>query len=77
MSAARNPMPIDLSLSIESVDNYKRSDCRLYEQCMNQAAEENWPQFHCNACQAYVKIEDDHEALILGRKLLTIFGNEN
>jgi hypothetical protein len=73
----RNPTPLDLMLSIESVDTYKRSNCRFYERCLDFAAQRGWQQFHCNHCQAFLKIEDDHADLILARRLLPVIIDGN
>lgn len=73
----RNPLALDLSLTIEIVDHYKRSDCLYYERCLDQAADEGWQQFHCKACNAFVKIVDDRSELILARRLIVAIEGNN
>jgi hypothetical protein len=60
------PRELDLQLSSESVDHYKKSDCRRYLECLDVAAEAGWQQFHCRDCHAYeaiVRTEDDKALL--------------
>ena len=69
---AARPMPLDdsqLNLTIDNIDEYKKSDCRFYEKCMNHAAKKGWSQFHCNTCKIYEKDDniDEHMRLALGR----------
>lgn len=73
----RNPLALDLGLTIEIVDHYKRSNCAYYERCLDQAADEGWQQFHCKACNAFVKVTDDRSELILARKLLVAIEGNN
>lgn len=55
----RNPRPTDICLTIETVDLYKKADCRFYGKCLDVASIAGWQQFHCNDCQAYVPIPED------------------
>lgn len=55
----RNPRPTDICLTIETVDLYKRSDCRFYIKCLNQASIAGWQQFHCNDCPAYEPLPEE------------------
>ncbi len=69
---AARPMPLDdsqLNLTIDNIDEYKKSDCRFYENCMNHAAKKGWSQFHCNTCKIFEKDDniDEHMRLALGR----------
>lgn len=53
-----NPTPItDPEKEITAVDEIlklKRYDCRNYLGCLAVAAKENWLQFTCEACPAYI-----------------------
>jgi hypothetical protein len=52
-----------MMLCIDTVDEYKKSNCRLYDGCLDVAVNENWLQFHCRDCQAYEPVpepEDSH-----------------
>lgn len=73
----RNPRVLDLGLTIEIVDQYKRSDCAFYERCLDQAAEQGWQQFHCKSCNAFVKRTEDRSDLILARRLLVAIEGNN
>jgi hypothetical protein len=73
----RNPLVLDLGLTIEIVDHYKRSDCGYYERCLDQAAASGWQQFHCKNCNAYVERTEDRSDLILARRLLAAIEGNN
>lgn len=68
-----NPCELDLMLTSESVDNYKRSDCRTYLKCLDMAADEGWQQFHCNNCRAYVAVVVGPEERALVARLSMYF----
>ncbi len=51
--ADRNPVPLLVKLTIRNVKKYKKISCAFYESCLNSAADDNWPQFHCRECNAY------------------------
>lgn len=72
----RNPLELDLALTSESVDNWKRSDCRFYLKCLDFAAEESWQQFHCNDCKAYVAVVTSSEERALAARLSMYFRGE-
>lgn len=42
-------------LDLDNVEEFKRLDCRRYENCLTIAANKNFAQFTCNECKAYVK----------------------
>ncbi len=44
---------IDVVLSDENVDEYKKSDCVYYSKCLTQV--QDMEQFHCNKCRVYVQ----------------------
>jgi hypothetical protein len=69
-ATSRNPQPLDMTLMVDNVDAYKRSDCRFYKQCLNVACRESWAQFHCNDCQAFAPLEVDSD----GQKKLVQLG---
>lgn len=54
-----NPCRLDVVLTMDGVDAYKRYDCQRYVKCLDVAEEEGWPQFHCNNCTAYVALPKD------------------
>lgn len=56
---ARNPRSVDICLTIETVDLYKKSDCRFYVKCLDVASIAGWQQFHCNDCKAYVPLPEE------------------
>lgn len=62
-------LPIALDdpiLTIDIVDDYKRSDCRFYKDCLTHTAKSGWEQFHCNQCTIYEKnpeIDDEFAEL--------------
>lgn len=43
----------DPPLTIDNVDDFKRSDCRFYAGCLDNVAKSGWDQFHCNGCPIY------------------------
>ena len=53
--AVPSPRKLLLKLSLETVDKYKKWDCRNYENCLDTASDKNWTQFHCRDCKAYKK----------------------
>lgn len=57
--ALPNPRELDLVLTMDGVDHYKRYDCRRYAKCLDVAADAGWQQFHCNDCNAYVPLPTD------------------
>jgi hypothetical protein len=59
--AERKPLPIHIKLTTENVCQFKNVDCKFYEQCLFEAADNNWSQFHCRECQAYEPIEEELE----------------
>ena len=67
------PVPLDDSLivlTIDNVDDFKKSNCRYYERCMNHAAKKGWSQFQCRVCKIYVKdnnIDNMQMRIALGR----------
>jgi hypothetical protein len=61
----RNPMPLDLILTADNIDNYKKPDCASYVLCLDVAADHSWQQFHCNDCRAYVPELPDRERHVL------------
>jgi hypothetical protein len=66
--ALPNPCELDLVLTSEGVDAYKRYDCRTYVKCLDVAADRGWQQFHCNDCTAYVAPPaDDPSRALFGR----------
>lgn len=54
-------------LYVDTVDLYKKSDCKYYEDCLEFAAKKGWSQFHCRSCDVY---ERNEEADRLFRDLL-------
>ncbi len=60
MTPSPNPQELDSNLGINTVADYKRTDCRRYLKCLDIAEAAKWNQFHCNDCQAYEKLPDDH-----------------
>jgi hypothetical protein len=78
MSSATTPTPVlhnpqrldAANLTPENVDEYKRSDCRFYKQCLSAAARANWAQFHCNDCRAFEPVEANSDE----QKVLTQLG---
>jgi len=75
-----NPRELDLVLTSDGVDEYKRYDCRTYVKCLDVAADRGWYQFHCNDCKAYVAPPIDDPARVLfgraGARLLKNGHNE-
>lgn len=75
-AAGPNPQPLEFAaLTIESVDEWKRSDCVHYVRCMDTAVRHNWSQFHCNDCRAYEPVpptEDEKKAALRLNRLLRI-----
>lgn len=57
--AFANPQELDVLLSIDNVDDFKRYDCRTYIKCLDVAADAGWDQFHCNDCGAYEPLPKD------------------
>lgn len=55
------PNKIVMKMFPEMVGHFKKYNCKNYETCIDLAIEQNWPQFHCNACTAYVKDEAQPE----------------
>jgi hypothetical protein len=73
-AALPNPQELDLVLTVDGVEEYKRYDCVTYAKCLDVAGDAGWQQFHCNDCQAYVPLpkEDPSRRLFahVGLKLL-------
>lgn len=56
----------DPILSIDIVDDYKRSDCGYYKDCLAHTSKSGWEQFHCNQCVIYERdpeIDEDFAEL--------------
>jgi hypothetical protein len=76
--ALPNPVELDLMLTIDGVDAYKRYDCRTYVKCLDVAADAGWDQFHCNDCTAYVPIpKDDPSRRLFARYGERLFNGRN
>jgi hypothetical protein len=73
--AAPDPQELDLMLTIDGVDMYKRYDCRVYTQCLDTAANAGWDQFHCNNCKAYVALPKDDPSRRLFARLGKLIAN--
>ena len=73
-AALPNPVELDLMLTIDGVDGYKRYDCRTYVKCLDIAADAGWQQFHCNDCTVYVPIPKDDSSQValvkFGKRLI-------
>lgn len=58
-----NPRPVPTSLaslySITNIDNYKKVLCVSYNYCLNYAAKQRWPNFHCNECASYIPVSPE------------------
>jgi hypothetical protein len=67
-----HPLSLDMLLSIESVESYKKPNCVTYEKCLDRAYRMGWSQFHCNGCHAYEKREVDHSDFALAKNLSAI-----
>lgn len=67
--ADRNPVPLLEKLSIDNVTEFKNIDCKHYELCLDQASDDNWPQFHCNSCEAYEQSEESLDLIKLLKAL--------
>lgn len=71
-----NPQELDLMLTYDLVDDYKRYDCAAYAKCLDIAEDAGWQQFHCNACGAYVPLpKDDPSRKLFGRAGLVLIKN--
>jgi hypothetical protein len=73
-NALPNPKELDMILTTDGVEEYKRYDCRTYAKCLDAAADAGWSQFHCNDCRAYIPIPKSDPAHRVfahaGRKLI-------
>ena len=47
------PKEIKMTLALEEVEEYKRIDCKHYDDCLMIAAQAEWNQYTCNECSAY------------------------
>jgi hypothetical protein len=73
-----NPQELDLLLTIDFVDDYKRYDCIRYVKCLDVAEAAGWQQFHCNECGAYVPLpKDDPSRRLFKQAGLTLFKKRN
>jgi hypothetical protein len=75
VTAQPNPQELDLMLTIDAVDEYKRYDCRGYSKCLDIAADASWDQFHCNNCKAYVALPKDDPSRRLFARLGKLIAN--
>jgi uncharacterized protein (DUF736 family) len=73
--AQPNPQELDLMLTIDAIDEYKRYDCRVYAKCLDVAADASWDQFHCNSCKAYVALPIDDPSRRLFARLGKLIAN--
>lgn len=67
-----NPQKLDRDLSVDSVEDFKRIDCRRYLRCLDVAAGSGWQQFHCNSCTDYdpeTKVEREAAFVLMSRML--------
>ena len=57
----RFPVAITFHLYMEDVDSYKKTYCKFYDDCVDTAAAEDWPNFTCQACNSYKCIDVDQK----------------
>lgn len=51
---SRNPTKLVLRITyLEIADNFRRLDCRSYNDCMRYAAKQKWNGFSCNECSEH------------------------
>jgi hypothetical protein len=48
-----DPRPFPTISPFEKEITRRRLDCRVYDRCLNDAAEQDWPGFTCDGCGAY------------------------
>lgn len=68
--ATPTPVQIKTRLTLDNVDDYKRSDCASYGHCLEVACRAGWSQFTCNECEAY---EKDEELMDCGELIKHLF----
>lgn len=50
---APNPRQLVWKLTSDNIDQYKKPDCKYYEDCLDEAIRKDWIQFQCCHCNAY------------------------
>lgn len=53
LRCAPNPSRAEQPHDPSAAAAMRRLDCVYYDQCLDVAVREDWPGFHCQACQAY------------------------
>jgi hypothetical protein len=48
-----NPTRCERIVDPDLVDSLRRLDCQHYDDCLEVAADRDWPGFHCNGCGGY------------------------
>lgn len=67
----RFPMPLceedANALTAENVDSIKRTDCSMYNECLDQADIADWAGFSCEHCKAYQAITAEQREMDVER----------
>lgn len=69
----RFPMPLceedANALTADTIDAIKRTDCSMYNECLDQALLADWSGFSCEHCKAYQAITAEQRELDVERLL--------
>lgn len=73
------PKPCSLQdrLSSDSVEYLKKVWCGHYAECLDTAIRENWQQFSCRDCHAFVCVREAFDIQPIVRLLMAIFPRSN
>ena len=69
-----NPQPVDIDrVTMRAMVEGRKSDCAMYNACLDQAISGNWAGFSCTSCKAYCQPDEfQKEQNILGLRAVQV-----